>query len=262
VSDHNFLTPGDESLAGLSMLLPKGVARFDGLHDMSHGGNNLLSEIPIGRWDSNRAATYLTEMPSAVQSRVRYGAFLHNAELFDPGFFSISGAEAAAMDPQQRLLLERGYSAFHCSGETKATLMGTVTAVNVGQWASEYTTVLLSTPMARSVYAATASTCSVTCGRVSFALGLQGPCSSYDTACSASLVANNGSMRALQRFECETALSAGVNMVLDANTMLGNATAGFTSSRAGRTPLTRGQMAMLVARLSMLLCAGGVVMSR
>jgi len=36
-------------------------------------------------------------------------------------------------------------------------------------------------------------------------------------------------MRALQRLECDAALSAGVNMVLDHGTMRGNAVAGFTS---------------------------------
>ena len=133
------------------------------------------------------------------------------------------------MDPQQRMLLERGYAALHAADLTKAMLMGSGTAVNVGQWASEFGPLLARTPAGRSVYAATGFACSVTCGRVSFVLGMQGPCSSYDTACSASLVANHGSMRALQRLECEDALSAGVNMVLDPATMLGNATAGFTS---------------------------------
>ena len=104
-------------------------------------------------------------------------------------------------------------------------------SMGVGQWASEFGSVLASTPSGHSVYASTGFSCSVTCGRVSFALGLHGPCASYDTACSASLVANHGNMRALQRFECEGALSAGVNMILNPSTMRGNATAGFTSVR-------------------------------
>merc|ERR1711903_38367 len=97
----------------------------------------------------------------------------------------------------------------------KADLLGSVVAANVGQWASEFASVLLGTPAGRSVYASTGFSCSVTCGRVSFALGLQGPCASYDTACSSSLVANHGSVRALQRVECASALSAGVNMILE-----------------------------------------------
>ena len=117
------------------------------------------------------------------------------------------------MDPQQRQLLERGYAALHGAGATKSSLLGAVVAVGVGQWASEFAGVLMGTPAGRSVYAATGFSCSVTCGRVSFVLGLQGPCASYDTACSASLVGHHGNVRALQRLECDMALSAGVNMI-------------------------------------------------
>ena len=130
------------------------------------------------------------------------------------------------MDPQQRQLLERGYGAFHAAGMAKGSLLGSVTAANVGQWQSEFGSVLLRTPAGRSVYASTGFSCSVTCGRVSFVLGLQGPCASYDTACSASLVGNHGSVRALQRLECDLALSAGVNMILDPTAMRGNAISG------------------------------------
>ena len=154
---------------------------------------------------------------------------MQSAELFQHGLFGISTAEAAAMDPQQRQLLERGYSALHAARTGRAGLLGAVVAVCVGQWASEFGSVLGRTPAGRSVYAATGFSCSVTCGRVSFVLGLQGPCASYDTACSASLVANHGSVRALQRVECTSALSAGVNMILEPSTMRGNAVAGFTS---------------------------------
>ena len=102
------------------------------------------------------------------------------------------------MDPQQRQLLECGYSALHSAGLSKVALLGAVVGVSIGQWQSEFGSVLLGTPAGRSVYASTGFSCSVTCGRVSFVLGLQGPCASYDTACSASLVANHGSVRALQ----------------------------------------------------------------
>tara|TARA_B110000046_G_C13023685_1_gene412596 strand:- start:3048 stop:6788 length:3741 start_codon:yes stop_codon:yes gene_type:complete len=216
-------------VSGVSVLLPKGVSGFVMLREMSHGGNDLLCEIPATRWDSQEALAGVPGISKDVASRVRHGAFLQNAQLFDQGFFSMPAAEAAAMDPQQRMLLERGYAALHAAGLPKARLMGSVTAVNVGQWASEFSDVLKRTDLIRSVYAATGYACSVTCGRVSYVLGMQGPCASYDTACSASLVANHGSMRALQRLECEDALSAGVNMILDAGAMLGNSTAGFTS---------------------------------
>ena len=143
---------------------------------MSHCGRDLLCVIPLTRWDVERAALDLVGSPAEVASRVRHGAFLRNAELFAHGFLSISAAEAAAMDPQQRQLLERGYSSLHVAGLPKAALLGAVVAANVGQWASEFGSVLMGTPAGRSVYASTGFSCSVTCGRVSFVLGLQGPC--------------------------------------------------------------------------------------
>ena len=93
---------------------------------------------------------------------MRHGGFLRDAELFAHGFFTISAAEAAAMDPQQRQLLERGYSALHMAGCLKASLLGDVVAVNVGQWQSEFGGVLLGTSAGRSVYASTGFSCSVT----------------------------------------------------------------------------------------------------
>ena len=218
-------------IAGLGMVLPVGVSHLATLRKSSHCGRDLLRVIPASRWDVEEAALDLVASPPEVLSRVRHGAFLVDAELFENGFFGVSPAEASAMDPQQRQLLERGYVALHSAGERKSTLQGGVVAVNVGQWASEFGSVLVRTPAGRSVYAGTAFACSVTCGRVSFVLGLQGPCSSYDTACSASLVANHGSMRAIQRIECDAALSTGVNIILDPSLMRNNAVGGFTSIR-------------------------------
>ena len=79
------------------------------------------------------------------------------------------------------------------------------------------------------MYTATASTCSVVSGRVSFALGLHGPCVSYDTACSSGLVASHNGRRALQHHECATVVAAGVNMIFSPAACATIALAGMTS---------------------------------
>ena len=89
--------------AGLSATLPMGVSE---LREMSHCGRDLLCVIPLTRWDVELAALDLVGAAPEVASRVRHSGFLHNAELFEHGFFGISAAEASAMDPQQRQLLE------------------------------------------------------------------------------------------------------------------------------------------------------------
>ena len=205
---------GEVEVAGLSVVLPANLVDTESelcnLYRATACSMDLLCEIPLARWDAPRFDEMLVDSPPEVRSRVRHGGFLIGAELFEHTSFSISAAEAAAMDPQQRQLLERGYASLHAAGLSRSSLMGAVVAVNVGQWASEYQFVLMGVPAGQSVYAATGFACSVTCGRVSFVLGLQGPCASYDTACSASLVGNHSSIRALQRNECSTALSSGV----------------------------------------------------
>ena len=97
------------------------------------------------------------------------------------------------MDPQQRLLLEVGYAALHGAMQRRSSLMlepsnGAVfLGIERPDWA------VAQPPSARgSVYAVTGDNVSVAAGRVSFVLGLQGPCSSVDTACSSSLVALRG----------------------------------------------------------------------
>ena len=132
------------------------------------------------------------------------------------------------MDPQQRLLLEQGYAVLHDTGDRKQVLMGSSTGVYVGVWACEFAEALQGSPAGTSTYATTASTCSVMVGRVSFALGLLGPCISYDTACSSGLVAGHAGVRALQYAECATALVAGVNMVFSPRASMMVGAAGMT----------------------------------
>ena len=215
----------------VAMAMPSGVCDVCSLNAIGQGGRDLICQIPAERWGVEASGPELQSAPRDVTARVRHGGFLRAAQLSDASFFAISPAEAAAMDPQQRLLLERGYEALLHLGLTKATLLESIVAVNVGQWSSEFASTLAGSPAGRSVYSSTGYQSSVTCGRVSFALGLQGPCASYDTACSSSLLAHHGSLHAIRGGECTTALSAGVNMLLSPAAMLVNAIAGFTSIR-------------------------------
>ena len=95
------------------------------------------------------------------------------------------------MDPQQRVLLETSYQVLVNAQMPKAKLMKSITGVYIGVWSAEFAEVLRnSEQIDSSVYAVTGATCSVIVGRVSFALGLQGPCVSFDTACSSGVAAS------------------------------------------------------------------------
>merc|ERR1712097_79352 len=85
-------------------------------------------------------------------------------------------------------------------------------------------------PSARvSVYSVTGDNVSVAAGRVSFVLGLQGPCSSVDTACSSALVALHGGGHAVRSGESGAALSLAVSLKLAPHGTLGAASAGMLS---------------------------------
>ena len=153
--------------------------------------------------------------------RHRHCGFVHGVDCFAHGAFGVSPAEAAAMDPQQRLLLEEGYTALHSAGLTRNALRDSMTTVTVGISWTEFRTVLAAGPQARSVYAATGWPLAIASGRLSYLLGLRGPCLSVETACSSSLVAAHVSARALQNGErggaagvAGAALAAGVNLML------------------------------------------------
>ena len=153
------------TVAGGSAVLPGAVRQLGSLWAMCASNRDVVSEVPAARWDVDAAAqlTGMDKQPHEVGLRTRHGGFLRDAELFDNAFFRISPAEAAVMDPQQRLLLEHGYAALHGAGRRKPGLLGSATSVYVGVWASEYTEVLRHSAT-RSVFASTASSCSVMAG--------------------------------------------------------------------------------------------------
>ena len=66
-------------------------------------------------------------------------------------------------------------------------------------------------------------------GRLSFVLGLQGPCSSIDTACASALVAAHGAASALRGAECVVALALAVGLKLVPHGALGASSAGMLS---------------------------------
>ena len=88
-----------------------------------------------------------------------------------------------------------------------------------------------SPPSARgSVYAVTGDNVSVAAGRLSFLLGLQGPCASVDTACASALVALHSGSNAVQRGECADAVALAVSLKLAPHAALGAAAAGMLSA--------------------------------
>ena len=66
-------------------------------------------------------------------------------------------------------------------------------------------------------------------GRLSFVLGLHGPCSSVDTACASALSAMHGGATAVRGAECAEAVALAVSLKLVPYSTLGAASAGMLS---------------------------------
>ena len=82
-----------------------------------------------------------------------------------------------------------------------------------------------------SVFSASGGALSVTAGRLSFSLGLVGPCYSIDAACASSLAALHACVTTLKNGkECEDAVSIGTKVLSEAMNYA-TSVAGMTSAR-------------------------------
>ncbi|MCC6557895.1 MAG: SDR family NAD(P)-dependent oxidoreductase, partial [Polyangiaceae bacterium] len=202
----------DEPIAiiAMSARYPGGVQSPEDLWSLVEGRVDAMTEFPERPgWDG--LALYDPDPSAAGRSYVREGGFLHDAALFDPGFFHISPREAPSIDPQQRLLLEAAWETIERAGIVPSALERSLTGVYVGVMYEGYGTGAGVEDL--DGYAVTGLTQSTASGRIAYTLGLQGPALSIDTACSSSLVAVHLAMQGLRRGECDLALAGGVTVM-------------------------------------------------
>ncbi|HEV2639828.1 MAG TPA: SDR family NAD(P)-dependent oxidoreductase, partial [Actinocrinis sp.] len=198
----------DEPIAivGIGCRFPGGADTPGRFWELLRTGTDAVAGFPTDRgWDTD--TVYASEDADGAASTTRQGGFLYDAGAFDPAFFGISPREAIAMDPQQRLLLETSWEALERAGIDPATLRGSATGVFAGGYGGTWYGI------GQEGYGITGSAGSVISGRVSYALGLEGPAVTVDTACSSSLVAIHLACQALRSGECTLALAGGATVM-------------------------------------------------
>ncbi|MFI7246473.1 SDR family NAD(P)-dependent oxidoreductase [Streptomyces qinglanensis] len=207
-------TPRDETTApvaviGMGCRLPGDVDSPAALWQLLTEGRDAVGEPPRERLPGH--TTSATGNQAAGPPLV--GGYLREVSGFDADFFGVSGREADVLDPQHRLLLEVAWEALEHAGLPHGQLAESATGVFTGLSYNDYMDGLAGHPQELEGSILTNGHC-VAAGRISYLLGLRGPCVALDTACSSSLVATHLACQSLQQGECDLALAGGVTLML------------------------------------------------
>ncbi|WUM74053.1 type I polyketide synthase [Streptomyces sp. NBC_00328] len=206
------------AIVAMSCRYPGGVTSPEELWRLVADGVDAVGPFPADRgWNLDSVADL---------DFARRGGFIDGAAEFDPAFFGISPREAVAMDPQQRLMLELSWEALERAGIPADSVRGGQVAVFAGSGFQDYGDLLNAAPEAAGPFMGTAAVAAVIAGRVSYALGLEGPSVTVDTACSSSLVAVHLAAQALRERECSLALAGGVMVMSTPGPFIGMARQG------------------------------------
>ena len=200
------------AIVGMSCRLPGGANSPEAFWEILSQGVDTIIQVPQDRWNINEYYNPNPDAPGKILSR--YGGFIsQQIDSFDAEFFGIAPRETESLDPQQRLLLEVSWEAIERANIHPDNLLDSQTGVFIGICTSDYLQQMASfaTPEA---YWGTGNALSAAAGRLSYLLGLTGPCLSVSTACSSSLVSVHLACQSLRNRESELALAGGVNLLL------------------------------------------------
>ena len=208
------------TIAAWDFTLAGGITTPSELCSLSMRALAVNTKVPIERW--------ATPTPGAGPSAA-YGSFMTSDQLFlDHGAFGIPLAEARSMDPQQGLVLSIGYSVLR-QGSDFSSSRSSFTNSNTGVFVGVEPSGL--EKKETSVFSASGGALSVTAGRLSFSLGLVGPCYSIDAACASSLAALHACVTTLQNGkECEDGVTIGTKVLSEAANYA-TSIGGMTSAR-------------------------------
>ena len=168
------------------------------------------TRVPAARWS--------TPTPGVGPSAT-YGSFASAHQLlFDRSSFGISAIEARSLDPQQRLVLHVGYGALGRGGgrgSQQTASRDTLVYADIGVFVGVESSGLSAVSEETSTFSASGGALSIASGRLSYSLGLVGPCYSIDTACASALAALHACASAVPA-ECGGGVAVGTKVLSEA----------------------------------------------
>lgn len=137
--------------------------------------------------------------------------------LFDPAFFGITEVEAETMDASQGKLLEVTYEAFENAGETWESVSGSRIGVFVGDISFDNYISQTRDWGYSGKYSATGAFPNMLANRIHYVFNLKGPSLLVNSACTSAMYALHLAITSMQNDDCDSAIVAGSNWIMDPN---------------------------------------------
>ena len=195
------------------------TGRFPGAANLDELWRNLCNSVEsISFFTPEELGPGIDEHLRRDPDYIRARGLIEGADLFDAAFFGINPLEAKVMDPQQRVFLELAHQALENAGYDPERCEGRI-GVFAGIGDNHYyTTNLLTQPdllaMAGKLAVEYGNQKDYIALRTAYLLDLRGPAISLNTACSTTLVAVDQACRSLLDYECDMALSGGIDITV------------------------------------------------
>src|SRR5208282_2613061 len=195
------------------------TGRFPGAANLDQLWRNLCNSVEsISFFTPEELGPGIDEHLRHDPDYIRARGLIEGADLFDAAFFGINPLEARVMDPQQRVFLELAHQALENAGYDTERYKGRI-GVFAGIGDNHYyTTNLLTHPdllaMAGKLAVEYGNQKDYIALRTAYLLDLRGPAVSLNTACSTTLLAVDQAYRSLLDYECDIALSGGVDITV------------------------------------------------
>ncbi|KAF1952293.1 polyketide synthetase [Byssothecium circinans] len=200
------------AVIGMSGRFP-GASSTDALWEVLENKMDMCREVPELRWNAKTTHVDSTGRRKNT-SKVRWGCWLEEPDLFDASFFSISPREAPQVDPAQRLALMTAYEAIEDAGivpnrtpSTREDRVGVFYGVTSNDWCES------NSGQDIDAYYIPGANRAFIPGRINYFFKFSGPSFAVDTACSSSLAAIHLACNLLWKGDVDTAIAGGTNVL-------------------------------------------------